>query len=755
MLFDLSVIQKFYKEYSLKVANARKVIGQPLTLSEKILYAHLSPELGNRVFHRGKDYVLFNPDRVAMQDATAQMALLQFMNAGKENTAVPSTVHCDHLIQADVGASEDLKVALNENNEVYDFLKSVSAKYGIGFWKPGAGIIHQVVLENYAFPGGMMIGTDSHTVNAGGLGMVAIGVGGADAVDVMVGMSWELKMPKLIGIKLTGQLTGWASAKDVILKVAGLLTVKGGTGCIVEYFGEGADSLSATGKGTICNMGAEIGATTSLFAYDDKMADYLKITGRTEVAELANTAKADLMADKEVLENPEKYYDSLIEINLSELEPHINGPFTPDAATPLSQFAKYIKENNYPEKLEVGLIGSCTNSSYEDLTRAASIARQASAKNLKVDSEFVVTPGSEQIRFTTQRDGLLADFESIGGIIMANACGPCIGQWNRHTDDKERKNSIITSFNRNFSKRNDGNPNTHGFVASPELVTAFTVAGSLAFNPMTDSLKNENGEMVKLDEPNGEELPAKGFDVEDPGFLAPPTTGDGIEISVSSKSDRLQLLTPFKEWDGNDYKGLKLLIKAKGKCTTDHISMAGPWLKYRGHLDNISENLLIGAVNAYSGNTNTVKEIATGNFMKVPELARAYKAKGISTIVVGDENYGEGSSREHAAMEPRNLGVKVVLVKSFARIHETNLKKQGMLGLTFNDKNDYNIIKEDDTFEIIGLTQFAPSKSLTMKIIHSDGNSENIQVNHTYNNTQIEWFKAGSALNLIRKQANI
>ncbi|MGE4287950.1 MAG: aconitate hydratase [Salinivirgaceae bacterium] len=753
MLFDFPIIEQFYQNYSDKVKKARKLLGRPLTLSEKILYSHLSPESEPKVYERGREYVLFNPDRVAMQDATAQMALLQFMNAGIDRTAVPSTVHCDHLIQADIGASEDLNVALKQNNEVFDFLKSVSAKYGIGFWKPGAGIIHQVILENYAFPGGMMIGTDSHTVNAGGLGMVAIGVGGADAVDVMVGMPWELKMPKLIGVKLTGKLSGWASPKDIILKVAGLLTVKGGTGYIVEYFGEGANSLSATGKGTICNMGAEIGATTSLFGYDTKMSEYLAATGRADVARLADAVKGDLACDQEVIDNPEKYYDSLIEINLSELEPHINGPFTPDAATPLSKFAEYIKSNNYPEKMEVGLIGSCTNSSYEDLTRAASVARQASKKNLEVQAEFIVTPGSELIRYTTERDGLLSDFKSIGGVIMANACGPCIGQWNRHTNDPERKNSIITSFNRNFSKRNDGNPNTHSFVASPELVTAFSIAGSLTFNPLKDKLKNRNGQEVMLDEPSGVELPVKGFDVKDAGYLAPPEAGNSIKIHVAPESDRLQLLTPFDAWDGNDLKGLKLLIKAKGKCTTDHISMAGPWLKFRGHLDNISNNLLIGAVNAFNDKTNSVIDTKSGEYMKVPDLARKIKAEGQFSIVVGDENYGEGSSREHAAMEPRNLGVRIVLVKSFARIHETNLKKQGMLALTFANKEDYNKINEDDTFDLLGLKNFTPGSQFTLRIHHSNGNTEDILVNHTYNQTQIAWFEAGSALNLIRKQS--
>ncbi len=751
MPFDLPIIQKFYETLPVAVANAKNTLGRPMTLSEKILYAHLSDEAGLKAYERGKDYVLFNPDRVAMQDATAQMALLQFMNAGKSTAAVPTTVHCDHLIQADSGAANDLGVALNQNKEVYDFLKSVSAKYGIGFWKPGAGIIHQVVLENYAFPGGMMIGTDSHTPNAGGLGMVSIGVGGADAVDVMVGMGWELKMPKLIGVKLTGKLSGWASPKDVILKVAGLLTVKGGTGCIVEYFGEGAEALSCTGKATICNMGAEIGATNSVFAYDAKMSEYLKATARAEIAAMADAVKENLASDAEVYANPEKYYDQLIEINLSELEPYINGPFTPDLATPLSEFAEFIKKNNYPEKLEVGLIGSCTNSSYEDLTRAASLARQAKAKNIKVKSEYIINPGSEQVRYTAERDGLIADFNEIGGVVMANACGPCIGQWNRH-NNPDRENSIITSFNRNFAKRADGNPKTHSFVASPEIVTAFAIAGSMSFNPMKDTLTNENGEQVKLDEPTGFELPTKGFAVEDPGFLAPPADGRGVEVAVSPTSDRLQLLSPFAEWDGKDISNMSLLIKAKGKCTTDHISMAGKWLTYRGHLDNISNNLLIGAVNAFNEETNAVKNSLSGKYEEVPASARLYKAEGIPTIVVGDENYGEGSSREHAAMEPRHLGVKVVLVKSFARIHETNLKKQGMLALTFANKADYDLIKEDDKFDLIGLTSFSPDKALSLTIKHADGSVDTIQVNHTYNDGQIEWFKNGGALNLIRKQ---
>jgi aconitate hydratase len=685
-----------------------------------------------------------------MQDATAQMALLQFMTAGRSRTAVPSTVHCDHLIQASVGASVDLGVALSQNKEVFDFLESVSAKYGIGFWKPGAGIIHQVILENYAFPGGMMIGTDSHTVNAGGLGMIAIGVGGADAMDVMAGMAWELKMPKLIGVKLTGKMSGWTSAKDIILKVAGILTVKGGTGNIVEYFGDGADSLSATGKGTICNMGAEIGATTSIFGYDAKMSDYLKATGREEIGTLADGIIDDLRADAEVYAFPEKYFDQVIEIDLNTLEPYVNGPFTPDAAYPVSEFVKVVKEKGYPQKLEVGLIGSCTNSSYEDITRAASIARQATSKNLKVQAEFVITPGSELIRFTTERDGLLADFEKIGGVVMANACGPCIGQWKRHTDDPERKNSIITSFNRNFAKRNDGNPNTHGFVASPEIVTAYAISGDLCFNPLTDYLVNEAGEKVKLDEPVGIELPVAGFDVKDAGYLAPPADGSAINIIVKPDSERLQLLEPFGAWKGEDLLALPLLIKAKGKCTTDHISMAGPWLRFRGHLDNISNNMLIGALNFFNEKTNLIKNQLDGNYDTVPATARAYKAAGLGSIVVGDENYGEGSSREHAAMEPRHLGVRAILVKSFARIHETNLKKQGMLALTFANKTDYDLIKEDDRIDITGLTSFAPGKPLIIVLHHSDGSTDHFPVNHTYNQMQIDWFKAGGALNLLR-----
>lgn len=753
MLFDLEMIEQFYNELPAKVAKAKKMLGRPMTLSEKILYAHLSPEAEEKVYARGAEYALFAPNRVAMQDATAQMALLQFMNAGKSKTMVPSTVHCDHLIQANVGAEKDLAVANEQNREVYDFLRNVAAKYGIGFWKPGAGIIHQVLLENYAFPGGMMIGTDSHTVNAGGLGMVAIGVGGADAVDVMVGLPWELKMPKLIGIKLTGKLNGWASPKDIILKVAGILTVKGGTGCIVEYFGEGAATLSATGKGTICNMGAEIGATTSIFAYDKKMHDYLCATGREKIAALAEQNAENLASDKEVYANPEKYYDQIIEINLSEVEPYINGPFTPDAATPISQFADYIKKNNYPEAMEVGLIGSCTNSSYEDLDRAASVARQAKDKNIKVKAEFIVSPGSAQVKKTTERDGQLDAFKSIGGLVMANACGPCIGQWARHTDNPTAKNSIIHSFNRNFAKRTDGNPNTCGFVASPEMVTAMAISGSMLFNPLKDTLTTEDGRKVMLDAPKGEELPAKGFLTDPDGFIAAPADGSDIEIKVNPDSERLQLLTPFDEWDGKDFDDLKLLIKAKGKCTTDHISMAGKWLRFRGHLDNISNNLLIGAINAFNEQANQVLDTTSGNYIAVPELARSYKAKGLRSIIIGDENYGEGSSREHAAMEPRHLGVNVVLAKSFARIHETNLKKQGMLALTFANKADYDKIREDDSFAISGLTTFTAGKPLQMTIKHADGTKEQITVNHTYNAAQIEWFKLGGALNQIRKQS--
>ncbi len=750
MVFDLDMIKKVYDNYESRLATARQVVGKPLTLTEKILYAHLWDGAASQAHTRGVTYVDFAPDRVAMQDATAQMALLQFMQAGRATVAVPSTVHCDHLIQAKVGAKEDLATANTQNKEVFEFLASVSNKYGIGFWKPGAGIIHQVVLENYAFPGGMMIGTDSHTPNAGGLGMIAIGVGGADACDVMAGLAWELKFPKLIGVKLTGKLSGWTSAKDVILKVAGILTVKGGTGCIVEYFGEGARSLSATGKGTICNMGAEIGATTSIFGYDEKMANYLRSTGRTEIANLADQVKNHLTGDDEVYANPQNHFDQVIEIDLSTLEPHINGPFTPDMAWPISKFANAVRENGWPQKLEVGLIGSCTNSSYEDITRAASIAKQAVDKHLKAKSEFTITPGSETVRYTVARDGYLDTFEKMDGVVLANACGPCIGQWARHSDDPTRKNSIITSFNRNFKSRNDGNPNTHAFVASPEIVTAMTIAGDLTFNPLTDSLTNEKGEVVKLEEPQGLQMPPKGYAVEDAGYQAPATDGSKVTVVVDPKSDRLQLLDPFKPWEKTDLTGLKLLIKAKGKCTTDHISMAGPWLKFRGHLDNISNNMLIGAINYFNDKPDSVKNQLNGQYGAVPATARAYKAAGIGSVVVGDENYGEGSSREHAAMEPRHLGVRAILVKSFARIHETNLKKQGMLGLTFANPADYDRILEDDMIDITGLTSFAPGKLLTIVLHHTDGSTDSFKVNHTYNEQQIEWFKAGGALNIIR-----
>ncbi|PVY41176.1 aconitate hydratase [Pontibacter virosus] len=753
MAFDLGMIKAVYAGMAERVNAARNAVGRPLTLTEKILYAHLYDGNATQSFERGKTYVDFAPDRVAMQDATAQMALLQFMQAGKPQVAVPSTVHCDHLIQARVGADQDLQDAYSENKEVYDFLASVSNKYGIGFWKPGAGIIHQVVLENYAFPGGMMIGTDSHTPNAGGLGMVAIGVGGADAVDVMAGMAWELKFPKVIGVKLTGKMSGWTSPKDVILKVAGILTVKGGTGAIVEYFGEGAESMSCTGKGTICNMGAEIGATTSVFSYDDSMRAYLRATNRDEVVEMADEVAAYLRADDEVYADPAAFYDQLIEIDLSTLEPHVNGPFTPDAAWPISQFAAVVKEHNWPAKLEVGLIGSCTNSSYEDLTRSASIAEQAISKKLVAQAEFTITPGSELVRFTTARDGLLDTFAQMGGVVLANACGPCIGQWARHTDDPTRKNSIITSFNRNFAKRNDGNPNTHAFVASPEIVTAFAIAGDLTFNPLVDKLINSDGEEVMLDEPRGIELPPQGFAVEDAGYVAPAEDGSSVEVVVDPKSDRLQLLEGFKPWEGTDLKGMKLLIKAQGKCTTDHISMAGPWLKYRGHLDNISNNMLIGAINAFNGEANKVYNDMTRGYDTVPATARTYKAASVGTVVVGDENYGEGSSREHAAMEPRFLGVRAVIVKSFARIHETNLKKQGMLALTFANKADYDLIEEKDTIDILGLENFTPGQPLKVVLTHKDGSQDAFMVNHTYNEGQIEWFKAGSALNLIRLQS--
>lgn len=751
MIFNLDMIKEVYAQLSDKVDAARKLTNKPLTLSEKILYAHLWDNT-DKAFTRGADYVDFAPDRIACQDATAQMALLQFMQAGKSKVAVPTTVHCDHLIQAKVGADKDLQSALNNSNEVFNFLESVSNKYGIGFWKPGAGIIHQVVLENYAFPGGMMIGTDSHTVNAGGLGMLAIGVGGADAVDVMAGMPWELKFPKLIGVKLTGKLSGWTAPKDVILKVAGLLTVKGGTGAIVEYFGEGAQNLSCTGKGTICNMGAEIGATTSTFGYDTAMERYLRATGRDAVADAANEVKEHLTGDPEVYENPEQYFDQVIEIDLSELKPHLNGPFSPDIATPVQLMSDKAAENDWPLKVEWGLIGSCTNSSYEDLSRAASIAQQAVDKNLKTKADFGINPGSEQVRYTAERDGLLSIFESLDAKIFTNACGPCIGQWDREGADKQEKNTIVHSFNRNFAKRADGNPNTHAFVASPEMVAAVAIAGRLDFNPMTDKLINEAGQEVMLDEPTGWELPPKGFDVKDNGYLAPLADGSGVEVKVSPSSERLELLTPFLPWDGQNITGAKLLIKAHGKCTTDHISMAGPWLRYRGHLDNISNNCLIGAVNAFNKKTNFVKNQIDGQYGGVPDTQRQYKAAGIPTVVVGDHNYGEGSSREHAAMEPRHLGVKVVLVKSFARIHETNLKKQGMLGLTFANENDYDLIQEDDTFNFVDLVNFAPGKPLTIELVHSDGSIDQITANHSYNTAQIEWYKAGSALNLIKEQ---
>jgi aconitate hydratase len=751
MVFDEKMITEVYTRLSEKVTKTRLILQRPLTLSEKILYAHLSPDEVLRHYVRGVDYVNFSPDRVAMQDATAQMALLQLMNSGRKTVAVPSTVHCDHLIQAHVSAKVDLSTANNANREVYDFLSAVSNKFGIGFWKPGAGIIHQVILENYAFPGGMMVGTDSHTVNAGGLGMIAIGVGGADAVDVMAGLPWELKMPKIIGVKLTGKLSGWTSPKDVILKLAGILTVKGGTNAVIEYFGEGTESLSATGKGTICNMGAEVGATTSIFPFDKKSAEYLKATGRSSVAELALKNIEHLQPDAEVMKNPEKYYDRIIEINLSELEPHINGPYTPDAAYTLTEFARIVKEKGYPQKMEVGLIGSCTNSSYEDLTRAASIVKRAKEDGLKVQAQFIINPGSEQVRYTAERDGVLAEFESVGAVIMANACGPCIGQWKRDIDVPDRPNSIITSFNRNFAKRADGNPNTHIFIGSPEIVSALTIAGDLTFNPMKDTLKNEKGQDVKLAEPEGYELPINGFDVKDAGYIAPVEDGSKVEVHIDPASKRLQKLAPFTPWDGKDFIALPLLIKVKGKCTTDHISMAGTWLRFRGHLDNISDNMLIGAVNAFNDKTNAVLDPETGEYSAVPALARKYKAQGIGSIVVAEENYGEGSSREHAAMEPRHLNVKAILVKSFARIHETNLKKQGMLALTFADKNDYDKVREDDKISIIGLTEFSPGKNLTVMLTHSDGSTDQFEVVHTYNDTQIEWFKAGSALNSMKK----
>ena len=751
MAFNIEMIEKVYDQIKTRVDKARKITNNPLTLSEKILYSHLWNDKLNSAYKRGKDYVDFAPDRIACQDATAQMALLQFMQAGKNKVAVPTTVHCDHLIQASVGASKDLQSALNNSNEVFNFLESVSNKYGIGFWKPGAGIIHQVVLENYAFPGGMMIGTDSHTVNAGGLGMVAIGVGGADAVDVMAGMPWELKFPKLIGVKLTGKLSGWTAPKDVILKVAGILTVKGGTGAIIEYFGPGAESMSCTGKGTICNMGAEVGATTSTFGYDESMERYLRSTNRNDVADAANRVKEYLTADKEVYENPEKYFDQVIEINLSELMPHVNGPFSPDIATPITEMSNKSRENDWPLKVEWGLIGSCTNSSYEDLSRAASIAQQAIDKNLSTKAEFGINPGSEQVRYTAERDGFLDIFEKLDAKIFTNACGPCIGQWAREGADLKEKNTIVHSFNRNFAKRADGNPNTHAFVASPEMVAAIAISGRLDFNPITDTLLNSNGEQVKLDEPTGWELPPKGFAVEDSGYLEPVEDGSSIEVIVDEKSERLQLLEPFKPWDGKNITNARLLIKALGKCTTDHISMAGPWLRFRGHLDNISNNCLIGAVNAYNNKTNFVKNHISGEYEGVPDTQREYKKNGIDTVVVGDHNYGEGSSREHAAMEPRHLGVKVVLVKSFARIHETNLKKQGMLGITFSNESDYDLIQEDDLFNFIDLESFSPGKQISIEIVHSDGSKDLIKADHTYNAQQIEWYKEGSALNLIKK----
>lgn len=753
MAFDIDMIKKVYERYPSRVAAARNAVGKPLTLAEKILYTHLWDGDATVAHERGNSYVDFAPDRVAMQDATAQMALLQFMQAGKKKVAVPSTTHCDHLIQARVGASADLQEAMNKSSEVFNFLESVSNKYGIGFWKPGAGIIHQVVLENYAFPGGMMIGTDSHTVNAGGLGMVAIGVGGADAVDVMAGMPWELKFPKLIGVKLTGKLNGWTAPKDVILKVAGILTVKGGTGAIVEYFGDGASSMSCTGKGTICNMGAEIGATTSTFGYDDSMERYLRATGRADVADLANGIKEHLTGDAEVYANPEQYFDQVIEIDLSTLTPHINGPFTPDLATPVADMKNTSGPKGWPTKVEWGLIGSCTNSSYEDISRACSIAEDALAKGLRPKAEFGINPGSEQVRYTIERDGFIDTFNKLGAKIFTNACGPCIGQWNRAGADKGEKNTIVHSFNRNFSKRADGNPNTHAFVTSPEMVAALAISGDLNFNPITDTLTNDKGEQVKLAEPTGHELPPKGFAVEDAGYLAPAEDGSGVEVAVKDDSERLQLLAGFAPWDGQNITRARLLIKAEGKCTTDHISMAGPWLRYRGHLDNISNNTLIGAVNAFGGATNAVKNQLDGSVGEVPAVARAYKAAGVASIVVGDSNYGEGSSREHAAMQPRHLGVRAVIVKSFARIHETNLKKQGMLGLTFANEADYDKIQEDDTFNFTDLTEFAAGKQLTLEAVHADGSTDTIMLNHTYNEQQIEWFKAGSALNMIKAEA--
>ncbi len=749
MAFDIEMIKKVYGNMAERVDKAREIVGRPLTLSEKILYSHLWDGTPSKAFTRGKDYVDFAPDRVACQDATAQMALLQFMHAGKTKVAVPTTVHCDHLIQAKIDAKTDLKRAKEQSNEVFDFLSSISNKYGIGFWKPGAGIIHQVVLENYAFPGGMMIGTDSHTVNAGGLGMLAIGVGGADAVDVMSGMAWELKFPKLIGVKLTGKLSGWTAPKDVILKVAGILTVKGGTGAVIEYFGEGAKAMSCTGKGTICNMGAEVGATTSTFGYDDSMDRYLRATNRADVADAAKAVAQYLTADDEVYANPEQYFDQVIEINLSELEPHLNGPFTPDLATPISKMKEEAIKNDWPLQVQVGLIGSCTNSSYEDIARSASLAKQVAEKKLTTKAKFTITPGSEVVRYTIERDGFIDTFDKIGATVFANACGPCIGMWDREGAEKEERNTIVHSFNRNFSKRADGNPNTLAFVGSPELVTALAIAGDLGFNPLTDKLINEDGEEVMLDEPTGNELPPKGFDAEDPGYQAPAEDGSKVQVVVSPTSERLELLAPFEPWNGENITGAKLLIKAFGKCTTDHISMAGPWLRFRGHLDNISNNMLIGAVNAYNQKTNNVKNQLTGEYDAVPAVQRAYKAAGVPSIVVGDHNYGEGSSREHAAMEPRHLGVRAVLVKSFARIHETNLKKQGMLALTFDNEADYDKIQENDTFNFVDLKDFAPGKQITIQVVHDNGTTETIMANHSYNEGQIGWFVAGSALNLI------
>ena len=748
-IYDIEMIRKFYSNYSNKVNNVKQKLNRALTLSEKILYAHLYDEKSIKDFKRAEDYADFRPDRVAMQDATAQMALLQFMNAGKTSSAVPATIHCDHLIEACKGAEEDLKNALNINKEVYNFLESVAKKYGLGFWEAGSGIIHQIVLENYAFPAGMMIGTDSHTPNAGGLGMLAIGVGGADAVDVMTGMEWELKIPNIIGVKLTGSLNGWASAKDVILKLAGILTVKGGTNSIIEYFGEGASTLSAAGKASICNMGAEVGATTSIFPYDNNIKEYLIATGREEVAKLAEENIDNLKADKEVYDNPEKYYDKIIEINLSELEPYLNGPFTPDAACTISEFAKKVEENKYPTAMEVGLIGSCTNSSYHDLSKAASIARQVIDKKLKVKSKIIINPGSEASYNAALRDGIIDDFKKIGAVIMTNACGPCIGQWNRQEKDNTRANSIVTSFNRNFAKRADGNPNTHAFVASPETVMALSIAGDLRFNPLKDTLTNEEGKEVKLDAPIGIALPKNGLNTENKKRQNNPNPK--IEIVIDKDSKRLQLLKPFDKFNINDFNNMPLLIKVKGKCTTDHISMAGPWLKFRGHLENISDNMLMGAVNFFNDKTNSVFNQLNNDYEEVSKTAKEYKQKNISSVVVAEENYGEGSSREHAAMEPRFLNVKAVLAKSFARIHETNLKKQGMLAITFKDKDDYNKIQEKDKITILGLDNFKPKQNLNVKLIHEDGSEDTFEVMHTYNEAQIEWFKNGGALNTLMK----